>query len=300
GAFDEQGLFENQRQIDCSLDLGSSDVAAACKPGADQVEGDLHVPSHLDDQAVRGALDRHFVHALQHLTTKVAEQETFATQAGTLRGNLRIANVKRGLLVKVTALTNEQVSVGGIANQSFVPPTVAGIEQGFAIGLDQVTERNVFLLVRHAKGEEFDSTQSLSLAGGQFAKVQREAERTRSQLAIHRPMEHSHAFFGPLGAGNQQRPGARLLIEIFKEQKRQAPEVVPVQMTDSDEIYPFSGNTEGLECQQSSCATIEQKSRALGLNQVATLTPTTIAKRVARTENRNAHVCSFLSGNLPY
>ena len=104
--------------------------------------------------------------AKEKLSDKIAQQILEGHATVTLQGELRVADVEGGTGVKVAALADEQLGVLRIANQIFVPAAVPGIEQGLASSRDPVRERNIFLLVRHAKGEEFNPAQGLSLARG--------------------------------------------------------------------------------------------------------------------------------------
>src|SRR3981189_1718231 len=82
------------------------------------------------------------------------------------------------------------------------------------------------------------------------------------------------------------RPAGELGIE---QQKRQAPEMIAVEMRDQDEVDSIASDGQPLQRRQRGCAAIDQEIDALAGNMKAGVEPATRAESVAAADKLQLH-----------
>src|SRR5262249_49160681 len=119
--------------------------------------------------------------------------------------------------------------------------------------------------------------------------AKREGKRFARRVLVERGPQGAHPPFGVRRAEDRERSRARVLVAILQEEKRQAAEVIAVEMGEKREVdrrRVLPGSREGLQYART---TVEQEGAAGRLDQVRAVRAASGSIGVSRTEHGYPH-----------
>src|SRR5579862_3297803 len=149
--------------------------------------------------------------------------------------------------LEVRAFTQEQIGAVAELHQFIIPPAVARENYRLAAAVDSERQRNVWLGVRTANRADLEFAQPRRTSRLEHHELQLLLDLVEVEMREHRAHQRPGALLELGWTRNRQRLLTARLPHVVEDQKRQAAEMIAMQMTDEQQIEAVGGNPATLE-----------------------------------------------------